>query len=285
MQTKWTVVLLFLGLAFAQDYEDYFNIFEDQNEVSTTAIPATTTATTTTTRPTTTTTPTTTTILTTTTKASTTTTRPTTTTTRPTTNPKLLFIEDVTQNERKKNEEVSIPTARLENIFLKAFKNMNMKIDKIGESLKNELSKIYTQSTTTTTTTTTTTPPPSQVVKFLDEDVFEEEFFNSKDEANQEEEESSIIEWINGNLKVVAGVCILVGSLCLIIPTFTTICWYISKKLEKRKSNELEMIEMDKEKEENTEVEIETNVDETSPVYNDVPDERPLPPIPANATR
>ena len=108
--------------------------------------------------------------------------------------------------------------------------------------------------------------------------MFEEDFFNSKEE--EEKGEERLLKWIDGNLKVVVGVSVLVGGMCIIIPICITLCWCISQKLEKRKSDNLEMTENKKEEEKNTEVDIEQN-DEESPVYNDVSEDRPLPPVPA----
>lgn len=288
MQSIWKVLLLLLGLTLtqAQDYDDYFNLFEENEEIiststtTTTRMPTTTKIDTTTTVRTTTEAPTTT--VRTTTEASTTTTFSTTTkeAARTSTQPPATYVtsEQFTQKilsnlpiEIRKNGNMTSQNVRLESIFLKAFKTINSKIDKLNEHFTKELEKNIIKSTTTTSTTTST--PPPQVIKFLEENVFDEEFFNKK----EEEVEERVLEWVNGNLKVVVGVCLLVGSICFCVPICIAIFWCISKKLRKEKSEDMEMTE----KNEKDKTETDENVpnQEEENVYNDVSEDSPPPSI------
>ena len=303
MQSIWKVLLLLLGLTLtqAQEYDDYFNLFGENEEViststtttrmpstitTTTRMPTTTKIDTTTTVKTTTEAPTTTTVRTTTeapttTTFTTTTKQAATTSTQPpaTTVTSEQFTQKILSNlpiEIRKNGNMTSQNIRLESIFLKAFKTINSKIDKLNEHFTKELEKNIIKSTTTPTTTST---PPPQVIKFLEENVFDEEFFNQK----EEDVEERVLEWVNGNLKVVVGVCLLVGSICFCLPICIAIFWCISKKLRKEKSEDMEMTEKnEKDKTETDETDENVPNQEEENVYNDVSEDNPLPPVPAN---
>ena len=277
MQAIWMVVFLFVGLAFAQDYEDYFDLFDEKDGTTS----STTTKTTITGRPT---TQTTTDSTTGTTGTTGTTTMSTSTTTFPTTmtTEKMVQLLSSTpisfSSTTPPNGEITTErNGRLESIFFKAFKTINLKMDKLMEGF----SKISSETTTTTTTTTTNTPttPPPKITKFLEEDVFDVDFFESN--VEEKEEYGEISQFINGNLKVVVGVCLLVGSVCFVIPICIALFWCLSKKFRKEKSDEMEMPETVKTETEKTK----TNDDEESPVYNDVSNDRPLPPTPPKELR
>ena len=173
------VVFLFVGLAFAQsDYNDYFNLFEEENVQVTEK--TTTTTTTTTGKPTT----------------ETTTEMPSTTMRiKITTTPATLSTSTTTPSVAVIGKmDTDDFNARLENLFMKLLKSINYKMEKMPENFVKELSKISTTTTTTTTTTTPTPPtpppspekpypptppptPPKKIEKFLTDDVFEEDFF------------------------------------------------------------------------------------------------------------
>ena len=219
MQPIWMVVFLFVGLAFAQeDYEDYFNLFDEKAQVTSTT---TTTQKSTTEKPTEKPTTTTEKLTTKTEKQSTTTAIPSTTTTMritTTTRTTLTPATTTTPSAIDKMDATELFNARLESLFIKLLKSINFKMDQMPENFVKELSKIST--TTTTTTTTRPTPPPTphplpptppptppKIERFLTDNVFEEDFFNDEKIEVSTEENTTYL-WINKNLQVVIGVCV-----------------------------------------------------------------------------
>ena len=293
MQPIWMVVFLFVGLAFAQeDYEDYFNLFDEKAQVTSTT---TTTQKSTTEKPTE--KPTTTTE-----KQSTTTEIPSTTTTMrittaTKTTPATPFTT-TTPSAIDKMDATELFNARLESLFIKILKSINYKMDQMPENFVKELSKISTTTTTTTTTRPTPpptphplpptpppTPPPSppKIERFLTDNVFEEDFFNDEKIEISTEENTTYL-WINKNLQVVIGVSLLVGGTCIIVPICIGICWFCTRNKEKKKDEDFEMDSMKKGEE------TEKIADRTDEEKNDAKEEekkldRPLPPTPPNEFR
>jgi hypothetical protein len=247
-----------VGLAFAQeDYEDYFNLFDEKAQVTSTT---TTTQKSTTEKPTE--KPTTTTE-----KQSTTTEIPSTTTTmRITTAKKTTTLTPATTTTPSaigKMDATELFNARLESLFIKILKSINYKMDQMPENFVKELSKISTTTTTTTTTRPTPpptphplpptpppTPPPSppKIERFLTDNVFEEDFFNDEKIEISTEENTTYL-WINKNLQVVIGVSLLVGGTCIIVPICIGICWFCTRNKEKKKDEDFEMDSKKKEEE------------------------------------
>jgi hypothetical protein len=284
------MVVIFVGLAFAQnDYNDYFNLFEEvTEEITTTTTTTTTTSTTTTEKPTTETTtemPTTLKI-TTLTKITTT---PATFSTTSTTTPSTILIGKM---------DTADFNARLENLFMKFLKAINNKMEKMPENFVKELSKLSTTTTTTTTTTTPTPPapppspekplpptppptPPPKVEKFLNDDVFEEDFFQDKKMEAPTEENPTYV-WLSDNFKIVIGVSMLVGGTCLIVPVCIGICWFCTRNNMKKDTD----FEMDVKKEEETEQKADNTVEEEKiETEKGKNRDRSLPPTPPDEIR
>ena len=294
MQPIWMVVFLFVGLAFAQeDYEDYFNLFDEKAQVTSTT---TTTQKSTTEKPTE--KPTTTTE-----KQSTTTEIPSTTTTmRITTATKTTTLTPATTTTPSaigKMDATELFNARLESLFIKILKSINYKMDQMPENFVKELSKIST--TTTTTTTTTPTPPrptppptphplpptppptPPKIERFLTDNVFEEDFFNDEKIEISTEENTTYL-WINKNLQVVIGVSLLVGGTCIIVPICIGICWFCTRNKEKKKDEDFEM-DSKKKEEETGEIADRTDEETNETKEEEKKPDRPLPPTPPNEFR
>ena len=78
--------------------------------------------------------------------------------------------------------------------------------------------------------------------------MFEEDFFQDKKMEAPTEENTTYL-WINKNLQVVIGVCVLVGGTCIIVPICIGICWFCTRNKEKKKDEDFEMDSKKKEEE------------------------------------